>query len=301
MKKRVIISGVGGFLGGNLIEACLNSKNYFGVAISSQVDELINKFGGNPDFSVVSHKNLDSIDWNESDILVNCAFPRNADSIKLAEGMNFVSELLERAVQGRIKSVINISSQSVYSQKRTYPAMETDVLCLETKYAVGKYSTELLTNCLCKKIPHTNLRMSSLIGPGFEQRVTNRMIDIALEKGRIEAKKNAQRFGFIDIKDAVSGIMLLLESEPEKWCEVYNLGTERTYSLIEIAKIIAEVIEKRTGKHISIKVEVEENILNSSLDCSRIREDFGFVPVTSLEKSIINILENKLLRRTENF
>lgn len=301
MKKEIIISGAGGFLGSSLIEACLQNENYFITAISSQTSGLIRRFGDNPKFSVVSNQDLNGIDWGKGDVFVNCAFPRNADSIQLAKGMEFVSELLIGAVRGNVKSVINISSQSVYSQKRSVPARETDAPCLETKYAIGKYSTELLTNCLCQGIPHTNLRMASLIGPGFDQRVTNKMIDIALDSGQIKVKENEQRFGFLDIRDAVDGILLLLANKPERWQEVYNLGTERTCSLMEIAETVADAVKKKTGKHICIEAETEESVLNTSLDCMRIRNDFGFIPAISLERSVSYILENKLSARSRSF
>ena len=45
---------------------------------------------------------------------------------------------------------------------------------LESKYAVGKYWSELFVNTLFQGIRHTNLRMASLIGAGFDQRITNK-------------------------------------------------------------------------------------------------------------------------------
>ena len=66
------------------------------------------------------------------------------------------------------------------------PATEETSLNLETKYAVGKYATELLVNKICRNIPHTNLRMASLIGEGFEQRITNKLVAKAILGGDLD-------------------------------------------------------------------------------------------------------------------
>ena len=296
MKKTDIISGAGGFLGSNLVEYCLK-EGYCVVAISSQKNKLIRKFGQYPGFEVFSTTELEKVYWEKGDSFINCAFPRNADSIQLPKGMDAVSKLLESAVRGKVKSIINISSQSVYSSQRKFPAKEADELCLENKYAIGKYSMELLTNALCRKIPHTNLRMASLIGPEFDQRVTNKMIDIALKSGKLMVKKNAQKFGFLDINDAISAIILLLRQNPKYWKEIYNVGTDHTYSLLEIAESVKNTIYLKTGRNIEIEIEADEKELNTALDCSRLYKDTGFSPFVSLDNSVLYILESKLLRK----
>lgn len=63
------------------------------------------------------------------------------------------------------------------------PADENTVLCLESKYAVGKYATELLVNAICgKAVLHTNIGLASLIGAGFDQRIVNKMVNQIIKK-----------------------------------------------------------------------------------------------------------------------
>lgn len=176
--KKILITGAGGFLGRYLIEACFH-KEFEIIAISSQKESLYKQFSGT-DILVVDKLEALSTDWSKIDVLINCAFPRNVDGEKIAEGLEYVAKVLEKANRDGVGFVINISSQSVYSQNRCEAANENTSVCLDTKYAIGKYVTELMTNSICREIRHTNLRMASLIGPEFEQRLVNKFIKSAL-------------------------------------------------------------------------------------------------------------------------
>ena len=96
----------------------------------------------------------------------------------IADGLKYIQSVFEKSVEGNAAVIVNISSQSVYSQKRTEAATEETPVCLESPYAVGKYAVELMLESICRgsKTRYTNLRMASLIGPGFDQRIVNRLV-----------------------------------------------------------------------------------------------------------------------------
>lgn len=288
---KIAIIGAGGFLGTALMKKLADNQTDEAYAFSFDFERQKPSFIKAGNIIPIDNGEMDTFPFEDMDVVIHCAFPRNADSKKIADGMGFSAKAIQMA--GRAKSIIHISSQSVYCSTRELPARESDMPEPETKYAIGKYAMELLVNSVCGHIPHTNIRMASLIGPEFDQRVTNKMADIALETGQLHVKEDMQFFGYLDIEDAVDGILSLLKIPPEKWRHIYNLGSPQTYSLREIAETIADVVKEETGKEIIITSEADTKSLNSALDGSALYADTGFTPSTSLRTSIHRILNAK--------
>ncbi len=291
----IIVTGASGFLGRELVSQLGESNKYTVVALTSNKNELEKYFSENANVVVFDREGLfkQNIKIEKKDVLINCAFPRSADQ-DLAEGMEYVKSVLEVAVQNRIGAVINISSQSVYSSKRKKPANEEEKVQLNSMYAVGKYATELLTQSICREIPYTNIRLASLIGPGFDQRVTNKLVDIALDKKNLSIKIGKQYWGFLDVEDAARGISSLLNIPLNKWRKIYNLGSNSAYTLLEVAQVIKKVLKETYDIEISINTEVAESEQSSALDSTAIEQDTGYVPTIILEESIRRIISKKI-------
>ena len=290
--KTIAITGAGGFLGSALLKQLVTRQDVRIYAFTFDFERERPDFIKNEAVIPVDNSEVDSFDFSRVDVVIHCAFPRNAASSIIADGLDFVAKVLKKAASAG--AVINISSQSVYDPNRTAPAKETDKCFLDSKYAVGKYASELLNNTLCAGIPHTNIRMASLIGPNFDQRVTNKLVNIALETGSLTVNDDAQYFGYLDIEDAARGILSLLDIPAQNWKTVYNLGSARTYTLKTIAETVADVISRECGKKIEIQLQAADAVLNSSLDADRLQADTGFAPSVSLEESIRRILAAKL-------
>ena len=204
--KKIAVSGAGGFLGKHILKKIMET-DHIAYALTSKPHEIGCELGEQERIIFVHKDEYADVTWEKIDVLINCAFPRNTDGNMMADGLNYIKNLLSFSVEHGVKTVINISSQSVYSQKRKEAATEKTPLDLETKYAVGKYATELLTNSICKQIPYSNIRMASLIGVGFEQRIVNKFVRQALEKKELYIKIGSQKFGFLDVEDAAEAIL----------------------------------------------------------------------------------------------
>ena len=83
--------------------------------------------------------------------------------------------------------------------------------------------------------------------------------------------------------------------EPTKWETIYNLGGMNTYSLVEMAECIAEIIEQMTGKSIKIKKTEDDGVLNSALDSSLLVSHIGQYCNTNIDKSIRKIVTHVML------
>lgn len=294
---KVIITGASGFLGKCLIGSFSDKEKYQVFALTSKPDSLERE---------VEAENVVFLDRNclfdgeqaESIIrdsqIINCAFPRNTDGINMAKGLEYIQKVFCSAAAHKARAIINISSQSVYSQKRTEMANEGTELNLESVYATGKYATELMLNTICRALPHTNLRLSSLIGPSFNQRITNKLIDSVIATKGAKVSINERRFGFMDVRDAAGAIFTLVETDPKIWKEVYCVGTGRGYSLIEISDAITKLAGELLGFAPEIITVCTEESGDTAVSGELLKEDTGFISKYSLEESLREIFLTKL-------
>lgn len=298
-KTKVVITGASGFLGRNLIAYLDENDKYVIYALSSQSKVLQEKSR----YKNVKYYDKNAIFTNqdklilENAILVNCAFPRNSTGTGMADGLKYIQGVFLKAKECKAKAVINISSQSVYSAKRETAATEETPVCLENTYAVGKYATELMLESLLQgtDIYFTNIRLASLIGPGFDQRIVNRFVSYALESDCLHVKRNWQVFGFLDVEDAVNALSRVLDKDCSSWNTVYNLGPIGGYSLENLSNSVKKVIKQKTDNDIRIEINESDEMSNSTLDANRFYKDFGYTPQVSIETSILKIANEKCL------
>ena len=278
--KNILVSGAGGFLGVELVKQLANNDDVKVFALSGQKDRLSQIFGSHGNFELVSNVP------QGVDVFINCVFPANANGMQLASGLDYITDLYLETRVHNVKSVINISTQRVYPQDKEDPATEDTTPDLGPKYAVGKYAVEKLTNAIFHDIPHTNMRMASLIGPNSDSRISNRFVKQVMEGNDIHIVADKQMFGFLDVRDAATGIAKYALSDAEKWEETLNLGSGNAYSLEEIAECVVNVgIEFGFNSSIVIGDETGD-IRNSMLDGSRLRNIIEWKAEIPLEKTV---------------
>lgn len=301
--KRLVLTGAGGFLGRNLLPLLLEEGVIVSAITSRTHFELCQLAGvdvGDECVRVVAQADRTGISeaLADSDFLINAGFPRNSDGRQLAQGMEFIDWLFQEASRRGTQAVVNISSQSVYDQHRTEPATEETPLCLQTPYAVAKYATELLLNNSCGNIPHVNIRMASLIGPGFDQRVINKMVRRALDERRLIASDRTGIYGFLDVLDAAKGLIGLLEVAPSDWQEVVNIGVRNGYTTEDMAKLIQIELSKR---NISIEVlsqSANNSRIDTTIDSSSLHRATGWEPAEALSETICRIVDSYFAMET---
>lgn len=290
--ETVLITGASGFLGMELLRQLLAQERYRVIASTNSAEKLISAFGAGR-IEIVGREELLSKRLAGQDILcaINCAYPRNKSGFEMAEGLGYIENVLRWIAHSRIRALINISSQSVYDPTRSCAASEDCAPCLTTPYAVGKYMTERLVDALCEQIPHTSLRMSSLIGPGFNQRIVNRFTEKALKLEPLLVKCSPQRFGFLDCQDAAGAILSLLETNSSAWKAVYNVGSSKGYTLEDIVQTIERVFAARGRAFPEIHYEAGDEEACTCVDGTRLSGDTGFFARVSLEQSVERILD----------
>ena len=142
MKLRVAITGAGGVLGSELT-AKLLEKGDSVIAISSNAKLIESSHNSDSELTYLDRKQIDRLADARIDAIIHCAFPRSESEADLASGLNYSKSIFQTANK-KSCSLINVSSQSVYSQLRERAATESDAPHPESRYALAKYATELL-------------------------------------------------------------------------------------------------------------------------------------------------------------
>ncbi len=292
-RKKIVITGASGFLGSHLVERIKDDEKYRVFALSSRPVELKEKIGGEN----VEYLHKDAITSEQAPailtdaVIVNCAYPRNSTGTVVADGLKYIQGVFEAAVENHAAAIINLSSQSVYSQQRTEAATEETPVCLESAYAVGKYAVELMLESICKGsgTKYTSLRMASLIGPGFDQRIVNRFALKILNHETVTVVRQEKQMGFLDVEDAVSAILAVSGSSRNSMKHIYNVGNGQAYTIEEIYQAVVEALKERTD----VSDPVIENGTDNSctaVSYEKLHIDTGFVPAVNLEDSIERII-----------
>ena len=292
MYKNILITGANGALAQKLIEKYNNKSQYNITASTRNIQNLKTRLAG-----VNYINNTDLIETEilkNIDIVVNCAFPRTEDIKAMHEAMLFYKCLVLKSIDMGTKGFINISSQSVYGSYRETPSYEINDLNPEDIYALTKCLIEDIGWALAKDTPLklTSIRLASLIGKEYPQRVINKMIKFGYQNKKITVQNDKNIFGYLDIEDAAEGIYQFIKnSDIEKWKAIYNFGVKPDYSqnLAFIAKEIKKLFEKR---NIKIELEIikkEKADKLQTMNSKWFYEDSNWQPKITLEKSIEKI------------
>lgn len=291
MNKTILITGANGTLAKKLIEK-LSSDDNFQICASSRNIEKTHRFD-----NVQYINNVDLIKTDilsKVDFILNCAFPRDFKAEILAEAMEFYAALVEKAVEQKVKGIINISSQDIYGTYRENPSSENDKIHPENNYALTKHACEIIGSTAVKNSDTklTNIRLGSLIGKEYPERVINKIITRAFDTKSISINNDKNVFGYMDVEDAVNGLIAFVNnSNPKDWAGIYNFGAK--FSEQRNFEYIANTIrECFRNNNIDINLQVQ-NAEKADRLCLLNSKEFYLIanwqPEISLRQSIENI------------
>lgn len=222
--------------------------------------------------------------------------------------------LLEACRHHPVEHLVYASSSSVYGGNKKVPfSTEDKVDNPVSLYAATKKSNELLAHSYSKlyNIPSTGLRFFTVYGPAGRPDMAYFSFTEKLragEKIKIFNYGNCQRdFTFID--DIIEGMIRVMKSAPEKSTGVdglpmppyaiYNIGNSHPEDLIEFVNILAEELINAGVLRDDFNIEdyIEKvpmqpgDVPITYADTSRLEQDFGFKPTTSLREGLKRFAE----------
>ncbi len=301
--KKVLITGASGFIGSHTVESALdrgysvrvflryNSTGYVGNLrfLGEKLKEIEIYWGDIRDYTSVLRavKGVDYVIHLAAQISVPYSFQNPIDF-----AMNNVvgtTNILKASVECGISKFVYTSTSEIFGGSDE-PLNEDSLRIPKSPYSASKVGADAMVKSFfyTYNLNTLILRPFNTFGPRQSIRALIPWIiyqGLRSEKvklGNLEPKRD-----FTYVKDTVEGILLALEKETEGGDEI-NLGTGRSFSVMEVVEVVSKVLGK------NLKVEVEEKfkrpkkaeVFNLIADNSKAKRVLGWEPKWSFEEGV---------------
>lgn len=303
--KSVLITGVAGFIGSNLLDYLIETTDWIITGIdnfSTGSKKNILHHLSNSRFRFIENScdSLKSI--REFDCIFHlAALPRIQPSFELITehvNANLVASvyLIERMIlENHFPKFIFSGSSAIYGSPNNTPTDETETVNCLSPYAFQKYEVEKYLEIISQRYPidFVSLRYFNPYGPrSFNPEnkfnAYSSVIGIFLDQKRkkrplLITGDGSQKRDFVHVKDLARANYLAASSK-KHLNTAFNIGRGSTISILRLAKMISSeylFIDKRHG-------EADVTFAN----ISKAKKLLGWEPVHSLEEYINNLTES---------
>ena len=265
--KKVFITGACGFIGSHLVEYFLkkgikviaydlyNSNNNWGWLEDNNNEKNLKVLLGNiSDLKSVetSAKNCDTIIHLAS--LIGIPYSYNAPSSYINTNIIGTYNILEAALKLKIKNVLVTSTSEVYGEQKYIPIDENHPVEASSPYASTKIAADNLALSYFKsfKLPVKIIRPFNVFGPRQSSRglIPNVILQILNKNKEIKVGNLYPKRDYTYVEDTCEAIYKIAKLSEKFNGEVFNIGTNKTYSVREII----DLIKKLTKSNKKIKV-----------------------------------------------
>ena len=269
---KFLVTGGAGFIGSHLTEKLLASGHQVTVADNFSTGSRANLAAvrENPALKVVETDVSEDRATaeklvKESDIVIHLAAAVGVELVvneparTISTNVRGTENVLLPAAE-HDKRIIAASTSEVYGKSANDRFAESDDLIIGTSvhsrwsYACSKLLDEFLLMAYCRsqKLPGTVVRFFNTVGPrqtGRYGMVIPRFVGAALENAPLQVYGDGRQSRcFCHVSDVVRALLLLI-GEPRSYGEVYNIGSDESISIRELA----ERVIARTGSSSSIE------------------------------------------------
>lgn len=281
--KKILIVGHSGFLGTNLVKGLISKYEIIGISKQCKKSEIkeikkdITKITSNDFkdiFCIIHLAALTDPKFCED-------FPDKCFSVNVVG----TQKILECAKKNGCK-LIYASTSHVYGNPKKIPISESANISINSIYSGSKLAGEILCESYAKQynMDITISRIFSVYGPNSKKYyvLSNLMTQLkksnTVKLGNINSKRD-----FIFISDVVDAFKIMLDNIDG--LNIYNIGSGKSYSTLEICKITEKLINKKIiiKKDSSLTRKFDpKNIVS---DISKLKK-LGWKPKISLKKGL---------------
>ena len=217
--------------------------------------------------------------------------------------VNGTQNVLDIAIQHRVKKIIFASSSEVYGEPLENPVTEKTRTHGKTVYAVTKMTGEELCQAYAQRYPEFNytiMRFFNTYGPfQIAQFVIPKFIRNCLEgKPPVVYGDGKQVRSYCYSQDSARGLLDALFN-PKADGEVFNIGNSGDpLTLLELAQMIIRLCGKEDKLEPKIQNQFantdrtkEREIFERFCDTTKAREILGFEPRISTEEGVKQVIE----------
>ncbi|HEY5535099.1 MAG TPA: NAD-dependent epimerase/dehydratase family protein [Ignavibacteria bacterium] len=302
--KTILLTGITGFLGANLLEAIL-AEDYTVIGLKRSTSDIwrIKEFLNDKRVKLIDIDKvpLDNIFAEEQhiNILIHSAWggvqAEDRNSItKQLENFNYAARLYNLSIKAGVNKIISLGSQAEYGQyegrvDEDYPCKPTDA------YGMAKIFTSRLLQTLAEQ-SNTKwfwIRLFSLFGPKEDCKW---LLPFAIYKminnEDINLTKCEQRYDYLYVKDFCKGIILLLNSVNS---DIYNLSSNKSIQLKEILFLIKENLKSESKLNFGALEYRNNQVMHMEGDSTKFYKKNNFANSPFIESLIetTNYYKNK--------
>lgn len=330
--KKILITGVLGFIGYNLAERLTkegnqvvgidNINNYYdvrlkyaklpllGICNKSIWDNVIYESKTNSNFKFAKTDITDRYQIEklfisqEFDIVINLAAQAGVQ-YSLINPHTYIDNnitgfinVIESCNKFNIKHFIYASSSSVYGDREDVPFKETDNVDHPISlYAATKKSNELLayTYSHLYNLQTTGLRFFTVYGPwGRPDMAPDIFVTKIMNGEKIQVfNEGDMERDFTYIDDIIEGIRRIIVSGDNKYrYKVYNLGNSNPVNLMDFIREIEKVLVKEAI--IEYLPVRSGDVRRTFADMNQLEKDFNYKPCTDLATGIERFVKWKM-------
>ncbi|MDP3679590.1 MAG: NAD(P)-dependent oxidoreductase [Flavobacterium sp.] len=225
---KILITGIKGFLGINLIER-LDKHEVFGLGTKEETIGKIQVFNSN---------DLDKLDQDFDLVIISHAAVESGTTTLSNESLFNVNVSLTERIIYKFKNafIIYISTTSVYDFNFDF-ITETSNINPQSNYSLSKLWGEKIVSINKKTVI---LRLSSMYGIGMkENTLIPNYVNQALNSGIIEVWGKGDRLqNYVHVDDVVQYIDLIIQNKENLYGKILLGVSKKQYSNLEIANII---------------------------------------------------------------
>ncbi|MBI2410348.1 MAG: GDP-mannose 4,6-dehydratase [Candidatus Kerfeldbacteria bacterium] len=320
-KKNVLVIGGAGFIGSHLCDALVKTAKVICIDnYASGGVENISHLLQNPNFTFIRHDMSEPIDLEllpESELFqvkfqgiqeiyylacptIQLGFEEyavataRANSLGVVNALGIAKRYHAKFLFGSSRAVYGDPLQGQESFSEDYWGF-VDFLNERACYNSGKRFAETLTMTYHRsyKLDTKIARIFNIYGPRMRLnsgRMIPDFVRAAIDRQDLKMYgdgSSTESFCYVD--DLVQGLMILMQSNVN---EPVNLGSAETHQMIEVAKMIIELVDSKSN--ILFEDAIAGLVKPALPDISRAKHLLGWFPVTDIHTGLQRTVENML-------
>jgi dTDP-glucose 4,6-dehydratase len=200
--------------------------------------------------------------------------------------------LLEACRVNKVPRIIHVSTDEVYGEIMEGAHGEGDLLNPTNPYSASKAGADMMAIGYIHsfKMPITIVRGNNIFGTRqYPEKLIPRFTLLGLSGQKMPLHGNGRnRRRFLAVEDFADALVTLFEKGNTG--EVYNVGTEKEYENVEIARMICDVLGLSFEERVTFVDDRPFNDFRYALDSSKMRA-LGWAPKRPLTASLPGIVD----------